>query len=445
MSWYAKVNWSEGLFLRPHHLQQADRYLENALESRVRHVTPYPWGFATLELDRDLAQQSKFALRKAAGVMPDGSLFDFPADSPAPAPIEAPETAAGQLVWLSMPAKANNSREVSHDKSDNAARFVAGSETVIDSTSHLRVEEEIDVAYPRLAYEIRKTAKPGYVGLPIARIVEVHDRTIVFDEKFAPPLLVCAAHPTVEGWLDRVIGWIGNKLDELARYASDATAGGGLQSADYLMLQMLNREIPVLKHFRRSRYVHPERLYEELLRVAGELATFATAERRAREYAAYTHDDMEGAFAPVLRDIQDFLSARLDRRAIRLELIERAQNAYISTIKDRTLFRNATLVLEVSARRPLTEIQQNLPNFLKVGPNTKMNEIVHAHLPGVNLVHLPTPPPQIRAITDHVYFYLDRTSPLWPEFSVASAIGMHFAGDWPELQMELWAIREDRR
>ncbi len=74
-----------------------------------------------------------------------------------------------------------------------------------------------------------------------------------------------------QGWLDRVIGWIGNKLDELARYAADATAGGGLQSADYLMLQALNREIPVLKHFRSSRYVHPERLYEELLRIAGEL------------------------------------------------------------------------------------------------------------------------------------------------------------------------------
>jgi type VI secretion system protein ImpJ len=186
-------------------------------------------------------------------------------------------------------------------------------------------------------------------------------------------------------------------------------------------------------------------LYVEFLRLAGELATFATHERRARDYGDYDHDDLERVFAPVLRDIQDFLSARLDRRAIRLELIERAPNAFISTIKDRTLFRNATLILEVSARRPLTEIQQNLPAFLKVGPNTKMNEIVHAHLPGVALVHLPTPPPQIRAITDHVYFYLDRTSPLWPEFSVASAIGMHFAGDWPELQMELWAVREDRR
>jgi type VI secretion system protein ImpJ len=263
-------------------LQQDDRYLENAIESRTRHATPYPWGFAALEIDRDLAQQSKFGLRRASGIMPDGGLFDFPAESPSPAPIEVPEAAAGQLLWLTMPARAANSREVGPEKAEDSARYVVGAETVIDSTSHLRVEEEIEVAYPRLAYEVRKTAKPGYVGLPVARVVEVHDRTLVLDEKFAPPLLVCAAHPTVEGWLDRVIGWISNKLDELARFASDPTAGGGLQSADYLMLQMLNREIPALKYFRSSRYVHPERLYEELLRIAGELATFATQERRAR-------------------------------------------------------------------------------------------------------------------------------------------------------------------
>ena len=108
MSWNAKVHWTEGLFLRPHHLQQGDRYLENALESRTRHVTPYPWGFASLEIDRDLAQQSKFALRRASGIMPDGGLFDFPAECPPPAPITTPETAAGQLVWLTMPARADN-------------------------------------------------------------------------------------------------------------------------------------------------------------------------------------------------------------------------------------------------------------------------------------------------------------------------------------------------
>ncbi|MGQ3093895.1 MAG: type VI secretion system baseplate subunit TssK, partial [Roseateles sp.] len=45
----------------------------------------------------------------------------------------------------------------------------------------------------------------------------------------------------------------------------DPTAGGGLQSADYFMLQLLNRQIPQLRHLRQSRYVHPERLFETFL------------------------------------------------------------------------------------------------------------------------------------------------------------------------------------
>lgn len=445
MSWTSKVVWSEGLFLRPHHLQQADRYLENLVESRVRHVTPYPWGFSTIEIDHDLARQSKFSVRRAAGVMPDGTPFDLPGASPLPAPIDVPEAAAKQLLWLSMPLAAANTREVEDLEAESASRFYQASELLIDATTPLRVEEEIDVAHPRLAFELRRTAKPGYVGLPIARVLEVRDRTIVFDERFAPPVLSCSAHSVVDGWIDRVIGWIDNKLEELARYAADPTAGGGLQSADYFVLQLLNRHIPVLKHFRQSRYIHPERLYEEFLRIAGELATFSTAERRARTYPAYDHDNLEEVFTPIVRDIQDFLSAQLGRRAIRLEIIERAPNAFVSTIRDRNLFRNAALVLEVAARRPLTEIQSQFPQLFKVGPNTKMNEIVHAHLPGVGLVHLPTPPPQIRALTDHVYFLLDRQSPLWPEFSVASSIGMHFSGDWPELELELWAVLEGRR
>jgi type VI secretion system protein ImpJ len=444
MSWNSKVVWSEGLFLRPHHLQQSDRYVEHLLEARMRHVTPYPWGFTALEIDRDLAQQSKFSVRRATGVMPDGTPFDIPADSPLPPPIDVPESAAKQILWLSMPLGAANTREVD-DAAESASRYVSAAEMLIDSTAALRVEEEIDVAYPRLNFELRRTAKPGYVGLAMARVLEVRDKTIIFDEKFAPPVLSCTAHPVIDGWIDRVIGWVDTKLEELARYAADPTAGGGLQSADYFVLQLLNRYIPVLKHFRHSTYVHPERLYQELLRLVGELATFAAPERRARDYPAYDHDDLENVFAPIIRDLQDFLSARLGRRAIRLEIVERAPNAFVSTIRDRALFRNATFVLEVAARRPLTEIQGQFPNLFKLGPNTKMNEIVHAHLPGIPLVHLPTPPPQIRAISDHVYFFLDRSSPLWPEFSTASAIGMHFSGDWPELQLELWAILESRR
>jgi type VI secretion system protein ImpJ len=445
MSWHSKVVWSEGLFLRQHHLQQADRYLENLVESRVRHVTPYPWGFSRLEVDRDLAQQSRLGLRRAAGVMPDGTPFAFPDDMPPPTPVDVPETAAKQILWLTLPVEAANTREVDAPESETASRYVAGATTLIDSTASMRIEEEIQVAYPRIELDLRKTSKPGHVCLPVARVLEVRDRTVVLDDKFVPPILTCAAHVPVVGWIDRAIGWMEAKLEELARYAADPSAGGGLQSADYFVLQLLNRHLPVLRHFRASRYVHPERLYEEMVRLVGELATFSTSERRARTYPAYDHDDLETVFLPILRDLQDFLSAKLGRRALRLELIERAPNAFVSTIRDRTLFRNANFVIEVSARRPLTEIQQQFPQLFKIGPNTKMNEIVHAHLPGVGLLHIPTPPPQIRTVADHVYFLLDKNSPLWPEFSTASAIGLHFSGDWPELELELWAILGDRR
>lgn len=444
MSWYSKVVWSEGLFLRPHHLQQADRYLEHLVESRVASITPYPWGFSELEIDRDLAQQNKFGLRRAAGIMPDGLPFRMPGDMPLPPAVTPPEAAAGLYVWLCLPMLQPNTRDVAEAQSESASRYAINAETLIDSTSKMQIEEEIDIAVPRFSYEIRRTPKPGFVSLVCARIIEVTDKAIVFDERFAPPVLTVAAHAAVSGWLDRVIGWIETKLEELARFASDPRAGSGMQSVDYFILQMLNRQIPALRHMRGSRYVHPERLYVELLRLAGELATYSTKERRAREYPAYDHDNLDPTFAPVLADIQRFLSVDISR-AIRLEIVEKAANAFLVTVTDRNLFRASTFVLEVAARRSLTEIQSQFPALFKVGPNTRMNEIVQAHLPGIALIHVPTPPPQIRAISTHVYFVLDRTSPLWPEFSTASGIGMHFSGDWPGLELNLWAVKEESR
>lgn len=443
MSWYSKVAWSEGLFLRQHHFQQNDRYLERLVENRVRNVTPYPWGFVALEIDRDMAQQNKFALRRATGIFQDGTPFDMPGSSPLPPPVDVPEGADKQVVWMSMPAATVNGREVDMADGTSGSRYTRDLEVVVDSSSGMHLEQEIEVAHPRIVFDVRKTPKPGSHCLKVARILEVRDKTILFDETFAPPALVVHAHPVIAGWLERVIGWADTKLETLARYAADPSSGGGLQTFDYFMLQMLNREINVLKHLRSSKYVHPVEVYQELLRISGELWTFSP-KRLAPEYAEYDHDSPETVFEPLLSDIQRLLSLDIGR-AVRLNLIERAPNAYLAQVPDRTLFRNATFVIEVAASKPLTQIQQQFPALCKVGPNTKMNEIVQTHLPGIELVHLPTPPRQIRAISDHVYFYLDKSSPLWPEFSVASSVGLHFAGDWPDLQLDFWAIMEDRR
>lgn len=443
MSRYSKVTWYEGLFLRQHHLQQSDRYIEHMVENRTRFISPYPWGFSELKIDMDLAQANKFALRAASGIFQDGTPFDMPGTSPLPPPIDVPDGSDKLTVWLTVPVATDSALEIDMPENPSGSRMVRAVETITDSTSRMHVEEEIEVAHLRLAFDVRNTPKQGFHNLKVARILEVRDETIVFDPTFAPPVLVTHAHPVVAGWIDRVIGWVDTKLQGLSRYAADPTSGGGLQAFDYYMLQLLNREVNVLKHMRNSKYVHPEQYYEELLRLAGELWTFSPS-RLARDYPAYDHDNLSDVFDPLLADIQRLLSLDLGR-AIHLDLIQRGPNAFVAAVTDRALFRNATFVLEVAANLPLTQIQQQFPVLCKIGPNTKMNEIVQVNLPGIELVHMPTPPRQIRTISDHVYFYLNKASNLWPEFSTASSMGLHFAGDWPELQLDLWAIQEDRR
>lgn len=444
MSWYSKVAWSEGLFLRQHHLQQSDRYLEKFIQNRARYSSPYPWGFTHLEIDKDLAEQNRFGLRRATGIFQDGTPFDLPGTGPLPTPIDVPEGADRQLVWLTLPTQMVNSCDVDMQESTSGSRYVRELETIIDSSSRMQVEEQIEVAHSRISLDIRTTEKAGFDCLKIAQIQEVRDKTIVLDETFAPPVLTLQSHPVAMGWLDRVIGWVETKLEMLSRYAADPSARGGFQTLDYFMLQVLNREINVLKQLRHSKYVHPAQFHEELLRLSGELWTFSSAQRRAPEYAAFDQDNLETVMEPLLADIQRLLSLDISR-AIRIDLVERAPNAFAAAVTDRSLFRNATFVIEVAASQQQTLIQDNFPALCKVGPNTKMDDIVRKHLPGIELIHMPTPPRQIRTISDHVYFRLDNRSPLWPEFSTASSIGLHFAGDWPDLQLDLWAIMEDRR
>ncbi|MCL1629171.1 type VI secretion system baseplate subunit TssK [Roseibaca sp. V10] len=440
MSWYSKLAWKEGLLLQPHHLQQQDRYLEKLIETRSRHITPYPWGFSTLEIDSDLSERNLFGLRRAAGIMPDGLPFDC-ALSELPTPVIVPENAEGKLVWLTLPNAEANKREIGLDDEDSrATRYRLDKESVADSAASMRLEQDVEIAHPRLGLDVRATPKPGFACMAIARIVEVRDKTILLDPGFAPPVLVCGAHPVVAGWLDRVIGWVETRLATLARYAADPGSGGGLQAQDYSMLLLLNREIGHLRHLRGSRYVHPERLYLALLQLSGELWTFDPS-RLCPEYPAYDHDALEPSFSPVLRDIQRLLSRDISR-AVRLDLQQPVMNSYIATVPDRALFRDAAFVIEVSADRPLGQIQSQFPSLCKVGPNTRMKQIVESNLPGLELVHMPTPPSQIRAVTSHVYFKIDKRSELWREFSTAAAIGLHFAGDWPELELEIWAIME---
>lgn len=92
MSGSKKIVWSEGMFLRPQHFQQHDRYLERLVESRAGMLRPHAYGVTELTIDQQALSLGKLSVASARGVMPDGTPFDFPGSDEPPAPLDLPRT-----------------------------------------------------------------------------------------------------------------------------------------------------------------------------------------------------------------------------------------------------------------------------------------------------------------------------------------------------------------
>src|SRR3984957_4346062 len=80
------VIWMKGTMLSPQYLQTQDRFLENSLKFQLDALTFAPWGFRRLQWNQEALASGYIALADAAGIFPDGVLFDIPEADPAPAP-----------------------------------------------------------------------------------------------------------------------------------------------------------------------------------------------------------------------------------------------------------------------------------------------------------------------------------------------------------------------
>jgi type VI secretion system protein ImpJ len=201
----------------------------------------------------------------------------------------------------------------------------------------------------------------------------------------------------------------------------------------------------VRRHLESLPMGHPERAYPELATLAGEIATLVKPERRAPPLPSYQHDNLRETFEPVFDVLQSMLSAVFDRSAVQLPLAQAGAGAWISTITDRNLYQHGYFYLAVKASVAGEEVRQVFPSVAKLGAVEKMRDIVDSALPGVPLRHTPTPPPQLRVLPGYIYFELDRGVKEWSDFAVASALGLHVAGEWPNLNMELWCVKRPAR
>jgi len=217
---------------------------------------------------------------------------------------------------------------------------------------------------------------------------------------------------------------------------------GVSEVADFLMLQVLNRTEPVLRQMAGAPSVHPWNLHLACIQLAGEMATFSRAERHPPEYPVYRHDDLQATFAPVVQDLRDYLSAVIQRHAVPIELTDRSHGVRTAVVTDAELLRSATFVLAVRAQLPAEHVRQRFPAQSKLGPVERIKDLVNLQLPGVVMRSLPVAPRQLPFHAGSHYFELERQGELWKGIERTGTLALHVSGDFPGLELELWAVRQ---
>jgi type VI secretion system protein ImpJ len=431
------------MFLRPQHFQQFERYIEHYIHLRATPTQGYGWGFCQMEIDRNALAIGKLAIIHAQGIMPDGTPFAFSSADEAPPALEVPSGLRDERVMLALPRARVGSEDVVFEDGESAlARYHAREHEISDTSAATLGPALVQLGQLRLRLMPESEVGGEWMALGVARVIERRaDNQVMLDGQYIPPWLAAGRQPLLNGFIEELHGLLDARSEVLASRLVQPGRSGVAEVADLLMLEVINRYLGSTWHARQFDSRHPEQLFHDWMKLACDLATYTTLERRPGVWPRYEHADMYPAFNQLMSELRRSLSTVLEQHAIQIPLHDRGQGVSTAQINDPHLLREAGFVLAVRADLPSEALRTRFPAQVKIGPVARIRDLVHLQLPGVPVHALPAAPRQIPYSAGHSYFELDKSGEFWKQLEQNGSLALHLAGEFPGLTMEFWAIR----
>ncbi|MFO7642766.1 MAG: type VI secretion system baseplate subunit TssK [Desulfosarcina sp.] len=438
-----KVIWSEGMFLLPQHLQQQDRYVESLVDMRCLGIRPFSWGFSSLSVDNSLLKIGKVALTGCSGVFPDGTPFKLPDNGSLPLPLDVPEDVQNEMLYLALPLHQPGSVEAdSEDRPELLARFRRMERDVKDNNCGAEGVAPLQVGNLKTALLMQRQERSAYACLGIGRILEARkNQGVILDEQYIPPNMNCLGMPNLAGLMQELHGLLNSRGEMLAGRINAPDYGGVAQISDFMLLQLINRYQPLIKHFATLRGLHPDDLFRFLIQLAGELATFYHEGKRADPYPEYDHENLQNTFFPLMEAIRRLLIRKTVEQVVQLPLTKPKYGIYGARLPDINLLDDAFFVLAAKAEVQGEKLRTHFPPQVKIGPAEEIQNLVRSHLPGIPIEPLPAVPRQLPFHAGFIYFQLDKNCTLWKKLTTSVGFAIYIGGNFPGLQLEFWAIR----
>jgi type VI secretion system protein ImpJ len=443
VTWENKPVWSEGMFLRPQHFQQLERFAGAQLDARVAPLRAHGWGFADLRIDDGLLKTGRLALTRCAGVFDDGTPFRVPDEAAAPLPLEVGRDLRDASIYLCVPRSRPGTADVALESAARAeTRYLAHEFEAADAVYGAASRVPLNVGRLQLSLRHDGEGLEGYATIPLTRIVERRaDDSVVLDEGFIPSVLATGASPALTGFLSELEGLLHQRAEAIAGRLGTPGAKGVADITDFLFLMAVNRAEAMVKHLAALPIVHPADLYGRLCELAAELSTMTANGNRPTFMPLYAHRDLRVCFDAVMADLRRSLNVVFEQSAVAIPLETRAYGIRVGTIGDRSLFTDATFILAARAAVDTETLRGNLPRRAKLGSVEHIRDLVMRQLPGVDIFPMPAEPRQIPFRAQTVYFSINTRHEQWQAVRTSGAVALHIAGDIPNLDLEMWAIR----
>lgn len=445
----SKVLWGEGLFLRPQHFQQQDAYHEWRLSQTTRLLHPYAWGVRHIKIDTEALQAGLLRVLSVQVVFPDGEHFNAPAEDELPPPVSltelgealAPEDGLFHLALAPLRTHGSN-MAASREEATHATRYYR-SPTQSEDAYTDAVSAEVMVLRKAARLQPEREPRDHLVSLPLLRLRKTATGGFEVDGRFMPPCASIQASPALVLHLRRLLDVLQAKVDALyglhrepSRNIIEFRSG---DVASFWLLHTASAAFAGLSHLARHPGLHPERLFERLLELAGALMTFSRSFTLA-DLPSYDHTRPGPAFARLDQIVRELLETVISTRYFAIALKEERPAFHQGRLDSEQIQATTQLYLGVSATLPPAELVDVAPMRLKVGAPDDVDKLVLSAMPGVKLVHAPQVPAAVPVRPNTYYFTLEPRGALYERMLQAQAITIYAPTGIPDLKLELIAV-----
>jgi type VI secretion system protein ImpJ len=436
------VIWAKGTFLTPQHLQIQDRFIEDGLRFRFQTVKYCCWGFRELAIDQERLAAGEIAVSRAAGIFPDGLLFEVPDSDPAPPSRALADCfeahAASTDIYLTVPDLRDGGVNVAARRDTNS-RYIAEVMTLRDENTGLN-EKPVQVGRKNFRLLVEGENREGTASLRIARIERRETGVYRLDPNFVPPLLDVRANGYLLGIMRGLVEILSAKSTQLSgarrqrnQSLADFTAS---DIANFWLLYTVNSYFPIFNFLFEAKTAHPEELYSAMLELAGTLTTFSS-KIRGRDLPRYDHDELSPCFALLDEKLRSLLETVVPTNFVALPLRLTQPSIYGTVLDDERYLKNSRMYLAVAAMTSEEDVIRRVPQLLKVCSATHIEHLVKQALPGVELTHLTNPPSAIPVKLKYQYFSLNQSGAAWEAIRRARNFAAFVPGELPNPEMEL--------